>query len=96
MLVQFSQLELVVAHFLDISPVIKVLSWFKTKPEHISRTLNTKKTLVTLVVCYGRGTTLLKKKKDTYGLCVPCCILCCFLERALFHIENDLCTWQEV
>ena len=45
-LIQFPPLGVVVALFLDISPVIKLLSRFRTKPEHISRTLEAKKPLV--------------------------------------------------
>ena len=39
-------LEYVVALFLDISPVIKLLSEFRTRPGHISRTLEANETLV--------------------------------------------------
>ena len=67
-LVQIPLLEAVEALFLDIIPVIKWLCRFRTKNEHMSRTLEGKKTLVDseteacshtspLVVCYGRGTT---------------------------------------
>ena len=45
-LVQIPLLEAVEALFLDIIPVIKLLSRFQTKPEHISRTLEAKKILV--------------------------------------------------
>ena len=34
------------ALFLDISPVMKLVSQFRTQPEHISRTVEAEKTLV--------------------------------------------------
>ena len=45
-LVQTPPLEAVEVLFLDIIPVVKLLSRFRTKPKHISRTLEAKKTLV--------------------------------------------------
>ena len=42
-LVQIPPLEAAKALFLDIIPVIKLLSRFRTKSEHISRTLEAKK-----------------------------------------------------
>ena len=42
--------------FFDISPVIKLLSWSRTKLEHISRTFETNKTFVDIET-EARGNT---------------------------------------
>ena len=47
--IQFLPLEVGVALFLDISPVIPLLSQFQTKPGHISRTLEASHTSHTLL-----------------------------------------------
>ena len=47
------------------------------------------------IFCY-HGSTTPVKQTDKYALRVPCCMLCCFSERTLFHIENDLSTSHEM
>ena len=35
------------------------------------------------------------QNKTTYALYMPCCMLCCFSERTLLHIENGRSTSHE-